>query len=114
MSTAPDPAERDKIVEEKLNADLGMDVAFVEQQLRFRLDLARMRRGEEGRLGYLFIDRENHADAVVVFDDPAAARRAADGGHPLIDALVHEDCLDRYTLPTVRIADLAGKEVILP
>lgn len=114
MSDAPiDPAERDRAVEERLNADLGMDVAHVEQQLRFRLDLVRMKRGESGQLGYVFIDRDHHPDAAVVFDDPAAAGSALED-HPLIDALCEEDCLDARVGGDVRHADLVGKEIILP
>lgn len=107
------PDENDKTVDERLSAELGVDVPAVEAQLRFRLDHARMKRGELGRLGYLFIDRDRLPDAVVVFETPEEADAALDG-HPLIDALCEEDCLDAYTAQGTTLDDLAEHEVILP
>lgn len=107
------PDEPEKTVDERLSEELGVDVPAVEQQLRFRLDHARMQHGETGQLGYLFIERDHHPDAVVVFDTPEEADAALDE-HPLVDSLCEEDCLDAYTKQGPLIGDLAEHEVILP
>lgn len=107
------PDETEDTVDERFCEALGVDVPAMEAQLRFRLDHARMRRGEPGRLGYVFIDRDGLPDAVVVFDTPEAADAALEE-HPLVDALCEEDCLDAYTKQGPGLGDLAGHEVILP
>lgn len=105
--------DKPKSADERLSQELGVDVVAVEQQLRFRLDLARLQRGETSELGYLFIDRDRHPNATVVFDTSAEATDALEG-HQLIEDLVAEDCLKAYTLPNVSLADIAGREIILP
>ena len=64
--------------------------------------------------GYVLIDRQDHANAAVVFSDITEALEALDS-HPLVDDLANEDSLD------VRLADhgnlpteLAGREIIHP
>lgn len=61
--------------------------------------------------GYVLIDRQDHANAAVVFGDITEALDS----HPLVDDLANEDSLD------VRLADhgnlpseLAGREIIHP
>lgn len=103
----------EKTADEKLSAELGMDGGFVEQQINFRLDLARMQRGESAELGYVFLDRQDHPDAAVVFDTHVEAEVVLDI-HPLIDSLTKEDCLDVYVPDNVGRADLACREIILP
>ena len=112
-SDPPDPEKKKKTAEEALSEELGMDVEFVEQQLRFRLDLSRMQRGEVGELGYVLIDRQNNPDAAVAFDTKTDAESALDA-HELIDSLCAEDCLDAYVSDQVLLADLAAREIILP
>ncbi len=107
------PDETEKTVDERLSEELGVDVPAMEAQLRFRLDLARMQRGEAGRIAYVFIERQHHPDAVVVFDTPEKAD-AAFVNHPIIDALCEEDCLDAYVGTSVSLSDNAAHEVILP
>lgn len=100
-------------VDERLSRELGMDVKAIEQQARFRLEHLRLQRGEPSQLGYLFIERQESKDIVVVFDTPAEADEAL-GEHPLIDSLCAEDCLDAYTQVSVALDDIADHEVILP
>ena len=100
-------------VDKRLSEALGLDVAAVEQQALFRLDLLRMQRGQEGELGYVLIDRKHHSDATVVFASAASAVEALDD-HPLIESLLQEDCLDARVADPVRISDIASREIILP
>lgn len=107
------PDGTEKTVDERLSEELGVDVSAMEAHLRFRLDHARMKRGEPGFLGYVFIHRDRHPDAVVVFGTPEEADAALEG-HPLVDALCEEDCLDAFTEQGPVLGDLAGHEVVLP
>ena len=101
-------------VDEQLSEDLGVDdITFIEAQVRFRLDLARMQRGEVGELGYVLMDRQNSPNAVIVFDTVDEAKVALDE-HPLIESLTAEDCLDASVPERVTLADIRGKEIILP
>jgi hypothetical protein len=114
MSTEqPDTTHAPKSVDERISEDLGMDVQALEQQLRFRLDIARIDRGEPAELGYVFMSRDRNPDAVIVYDTVEAARAAMDES-PLIESLAEEDCLDCHVPDRVTAADLAGKEIILP
>lgn len=90
-----------------------MDIEFVEQQMAFALDHARIRRGEPSQLGYVLVERKNHPHAVVVFGTPAYAEEAL-SGHPLVDDLRQEDCTSAYVPPNMTLALLASKELILP
>lgn len=101
-----------KTIDERLSEELGVDVPAVEQQLRFRLDHARMKRGEAGQLGYLFLDRQYYPDAAIVFDTTEEAEAALEE-HPLIDDLCEEDRLDLYIVYGPKLERLAGREVIL-
>ena len=75
-------------------------------------DLARISRGQTPVLGYVFIDRDHHDDAVVVFPSPEAAR-AGLNTDPLVDDLSAEDSLDTYIPASVSSSDLDEREVIL-
>lgn len=104
----------ESVVDAQLSEDLGVDdITVIETQVRFRLDLARMQRGETGELGYILMDRQNGPNAVIVFDNLDAARAALDE-HPLIESMTAEDCLDASVLEHVTLADIRGKEIILP
>lgn len=96
-----------------LNEQLGMDVDFVEAQIRFRLDHVRMTEGKTAELGYVLIDRQDKPNAAVVFATPAEAAAAVDKD-PLVSSLVEEDSLACFSPSVVTIADLKGREVILP
>lgn len=101
-------------VDAQLSEGLGVDdITFIEAQVRFRLDLARMQRGEFGELGYVLMDRQKSPNAAIVFDTVDAARTALDE-HPLIESLTAEDCLDASVPEHITLADIRGKEIILP
>ena len=74
-------SDKPRTVDDRLSADLGIDVAAVEAQARLHLDLLRMQRREPGELGYVLIDREFHPRTAVVFASPTEARSALEG-HP--------------------------------
>lgn len=97
-------------IDERLSADLGFDVASVEAQIRFRLDLASMQRGEIGQLGYVVIERSGEPDAVVVFASVADAQRA--DHHPLVQELAGDDLRTRV-LTAPGIEDLASREIFI-
>lgn len=99
--------------DERLSNELGLDVLMLEQHVRFRLDLTRMHRGEATELGYLFVDRQEHPNTAIVFASPREAQQALQG-HPLVESLTEEDCLDAYIPAGVGHADLIGREIFLP
>ncbi|WP_026820035.1 hypothetical protein [Arthrobacter castelli] len=99
--------------DEKLSAELGMDVGFVEQQINFRLDLARMQRGEPAELGYILIDRRHNPDAAIVFAGAKDALTALED-HLLVNDLRQENCLDARVPDRANLSDLAGRQIILP
>lgn len=103
----------EETVHKHLSQDQLTDVADVVDQLRCHLDHMRMQRGKVGQLGYLFIERQHHPDAVLVFDTPETAENAL-VSHPLVNALCEEDAVDAYVGTNVTLADIAGHEVILP
>jgi len=106
-------SDKPRTVDDRLSADLGIDVPAVEAQARLHLDLLRMQRREPGELGYVLIDREFHPRTAVVFASPTEARSALEG-HPLIDALCEEDSVDARVPDPAVLSDLASREVILP
>ena len=106
-------SDKPRTVDDRLSADLGIDVAAVEAQARLHLDLLRMQRREPGELGYVLIDREFHPRTAVVFASPTEAPSALEG-HPLIDALCEEDSVDARVPDPAVLSDLASREVILP
>lgn len=106
-------SDKPRTVDDRLSADLGIDVAAVEAQARLHLDLLRMQRREPGELGYVLIDREFHPRTAVVFASPTEARSALEG-HPLIDALCEEGSVDARVPDPAVLSDLASREVILP
>lgn len=89
-----------------------MDVRHIELHTAFRLDHARMQRGEPGRLGYLFMTRQHHQDAAIVFLTPEKAE-AGEVEHRVVDSLCEEDCLDLTRPAEVYLQDLIGYEIIL-
>ncbi|MDO5865147.1 MULTISPECIES: hypothetical protein [Paenarthrobacter] len=109
------PEKPERSFEQALAEDLGIDfdVELVELQLGFVLDYQRIRHGEQHRMGYVLLDREHHPDAAIVFATPDAARRALDG-HPLIENLCEEDCIDARLPVQLTLSDLASREIILP
>lgn len=115
MSTTEEntPDDADGLIKQKMSDELGFDVTFVEQQVRFRLDLIHMKQGEPAQMGYLLMNRDHHTDVAMVFDTPAEAKRAMES-HPLVDALVEEDCIDLDVPLQTRLQDIANREIILP
>lgn len=109
------PEKPERSFEQALAEDLGIeiDVELVELQLGFALDHQRLKRGEQHLMGYVLLDRERHPDAAIVFATPDEAHRALDG-HPLIENLCEEDCIDARVPDQLTLSDLASREVILP
>ena len=107
------PDETARTVDDRLSDELGFDVPVLEQHVRFRLDLTRMQRGEPAELGYVFVDRQDHPNAAIVFSTPDEAHEALKS-HPLVDSLAEEDCLDAYVPTGVNHTDLIGREIFLP
>lgn len=101
--------------EEAIAEDLGIeiDVELVELQLGFALDHQRIKRGEQHLMGYVLLDREHYPNVAIVFTTPDEARRSLDG-HPLIENLCEEDCLDARVPDQLTLSDLASREIILP
>lgn len=111
MTDHSNPAD-DRTAYEKLSTDLGIDVDSFEAQLRLRRDLARIHEGQPTEMGFVMIARQNHPDALVVFDTPEAAAQALDD-HPLIDDLCTEDSTLRQVIEHLSPDDLTNIEVIL-
>ncbi|MFF1880251.1 hypothetical protein ACFVVC_02115 [Pseudarthrobacter sp. NPDC058196] len=105
--------DKPQTVDDRLSAELGIDVTAVEQQAMFHLDLLRMQHGETAELGYVLMNREHHPNAAIVFPTPEEARRALNG-HPLIENLCEEDRIDARVPDQLTLSDLASREVILP
>ena len=101
--------------DQTLAEDLGIeiDIGLVELKLGFALDHQRIKRGEQHLMGYVLLDREHHPNAAIVFATPEEARRSLDG-HPLIENLREEDCIDARVPDQLTLSDLASREVILP
>lgn len=106
------PTDHNRSVDDRISEELGVDVRHVELHTAFRLDHARMQRGESGTLGYVLMSRQYHPDAAVVFLTPEKAE-AAEIEHPVLDSLCEEDCLDLVRPDTVHLQDLIGHEIIL-
>lgn len=97
---------------DRLSEELGVDVENLEAQLRLRRDLSRVHDGTPTEMGYIKITRQDHPDALVVFDTPEQAADALDD-HPLINSLCEEDCLDAWVVERLEVSDLYSIEVIL-
>lgn len=105
----------DKAVNDKISADLGIDVTFVEAQTRFRLDHLRMTEGQPGQLGYVLMERAHHPNAAIVYPDRDTATRALTSGEDLlIEDLTEKDCLDAGVPDVIHLGDLANREIIFP
>ena len=91
----------------------GLNASAVEAELKFRLDLARIQRAEQAELGYVFIDRKNHPDAVVVYPTPQLAAKAIEGCE-LIDELAQEEgSTGIYIIENPVAANFANREAII-
>lgn len=101
-------------VDDRLSADLGFDVASVELQAQFGLDVIRMRTGKAGELGYLLIDTDDGARLAVVYPSHDHAAAALDESE-LVDLLCEESLSGTISVPAAaRLADIAGREIVLP
>lgn len=108
MSTQTDPHDS---ASNRLSQQLGVDVDFVEMQAAFRLDHARLQRGEPAQMGYVRIMRQNDRDLLVVFPDHDTAALAVDDDG-LIDSLAEDDCLDCYAYNRPVLSDLVNSEIV--